>query len=388
MKREEFFAVCRIELRQMVIAMAVGAGIGILFAAGKPQAHLGVMATGGALVGFCIYVFISALSIFFDRFIRLLPGRFRIYGDGTKYLIGGTAGWFIGIAFANLVLGGQPSFPALTAETRTFLLISAAIVLVVGLLFRSFEGMQRRLQAREWAERELEIARSIQTRLLPPSEVDGDGFHVAARCLPARYVAGDFYDIIWLDDGSVLLVVADVAGKGVGASLIMSSVKAVLPFLARTGVAETMRSLNVKLARELERRDFVALVCARYQPDTGRVEIANAGCPDPYLVTSNGVEVITCKGTRLPLGLRPDVDYTTAERTLDRGARLLLLSDGIPEAGEEHPLGYESLQQILDTLRSAPDRGSGWLDRLLKEVRSRVGPTLADDWTALLLERG
>jgi len=65
------------------------------------------------------------------------------------------------------------------------------------------------------------------------------------------------------------------------------------------------------------------------------------------------------------------------------------LSDGIPEASiaEGQPLGYEALQQIVDALRSVPDRGSAWIDRLLQEVRRHAGSTLTDDWTALLLER-
>ena len=94
-----------------------------------------------------------------------------------------------------------------------------------------------------------------------------------------------------LDDGSVMVVVADVAGKGVAASLIMSSVKAVLPFIARGGVGEMMQTLNRKLVQELGDREFVALVCARFHPATGAVEVANAGCPDPYIV--NG-----CQTTR------------------------------------------------------------------------------------------
>jgi sigma-B regulation protein RsbU (phosphoserine phosphatase) len=91
----------------------------------------------------------------------------------------------------------------------------------------------------------------------------------------------------------------------------------------------------------------------------------------------------------LPLGLRPELHYSTTTRRLDPGGRLLLLSDGIPEASrlEGQPLGYDALQQIVDALRNLPDRGTAWLDRLLREVQDRVGTNLTDDWTALLLER-
>ena len=86
--------------------------------------------------------------------------------------------------------------------------------------------------------------------------------------------------------------------------------------------------------------------------ETGAVEVANAGCPDPYIVNGHGVEIVQCDGIRLPLGIRSDVDYSTTTRRLDPGSRLLLLSDGIPEASiaEGQPLGYEALQQIVDAL--------------------------------------
>ena len=72
-----------------------------------------------------------------------------------------------------------------------------------------------------------------EKRLLPPQRIEGQGFSIAARNFPAHMVAGDFYDVVKLDDGSVAVIVADVAGKGMGASLIMASVKAVLPFVGR-----------------------------------------------------------------------------------------------------------------------------------------------------------
>src|SRR5207244_5080339 len=169
--------------------------------------------------------------------------------------------------------------------------------------------LQNRIRETAWAERELEMARAIQERLLPPSHFEGDGLSIAARNLPASFVAGDFYDFVRNDDGAVTIVVADVAGKGMGASLIMASVKAVLPFVAREPLAEAMRLLNRKLVAELGRREFVALVCARYAARS--LEVANAGCPDPYLVRGGNAEAIVVPGERLPLGLRESARYET-----------------------------------------------------------------------------
>ena len=205
-----------------------------------------------------------------------------------------------------------------------------------------------KLVAQELGRRELEMARDVQRRLLPPSEVAGPGWEVAARCLPARVVAGDFYDILRHADGRVDVVVADVAGKGFAASLIMASVKAMLPFVnADGGVADLLVRLNGRLALELGRGEFVALAVARYSPSGRLVELANAGAPDPYLMRpGQPPQPLSVPGPRLPLGVREEVAYAsrTVEVTADdrhspahrrsaRGSRRRRGAAGIPGPG-------------------------------------------------------
>jgi len=245
-----------------------------------------------------------------------------------------------------------------------------------------------KLVAQELGRRELEMARDVQRRLLPPSEVAGPGWEVAARCLPARVVAGDFYDILRHADGRVDVVVADVAGKGFAASLIMASVKAMLPFVnADGGVADLLVRLNRRLALELGRGEFVALVVARYSPSERLVELANAGAPDPYLMRpGQPPQPLSVPGPRLPLGVREQVAY--ASRTVEVAAddRLLLLSDGLPEARDTagDPLGYEALESMLGR---EPSTGSpsSWLSGLFDAVQRRTVRAPEDDWTAAML---
>jgi len=245
-----------------------------------------------------------------------------------------------------------------------------------------------KLVAQELGRRELEMARDVQRRLLPPSEVAGPGWEVAARCLPARVVAGDFYDILRHADGRVDVVVADVAGKGFAASLIMASVKAMLPFVnADGGVADLLVRLNGRLALELGRGEFVALAVARYSPSERLVELANAGAPDPYLMRSGqSPQPLSVPGPRLPLGVREQVAY--ASRTVEVAAddRLLLLSDGLPEARDTagEPLGYEALESMLG--REPPTGSpSSWLSGLFDRVQRRTARAPEDDWTAAML---
>ena len=245
-----------------------------------------------------------------------------------------------------------------------------------------------KLVAQELGRRELEMARDVQRRLLPPSELAGPGWEVAARCLPARVVAGDFYDVLRHADGSVDVVVADVAGKGFAASLIMASVKAMLPFVTAEGsVAEALTQLNHRLAMELGRGEFVALTLARYRPSGRIVELSNAGAPDPYLIRpGEPPHPLSVPGPRLPLGVREQVAYASRTADLDCGESLVLLTDGLPEArgGDGEPLGYQALESMLG---QEPQTGSpsSWLTGLFDKVQRRTGRVPEDDWTAAML---
>jgi len=290
------------------------------------------------------------------------------------------------------------AFESFTQQIPLFFAVGLLLYLLAGAasyLYIAFEtsreAQKRALEAQknqELAAKELELARTIQRRLLPPAEQDGPGFRLAARNLAAQFVAGDFYDYFRLPDGSLRIAVADVAGKGLAASLIMATVKAMLPLVAADrSVVETLRDLNRKLASELAAREFVALALAGFDPRTGRLELANAGLPDPYLLRSGaGVTTIEAPMPRLPLGLRPEVDYGSVEFGLDFTDRVLFITDGLPEApiAEGEPLGYESLRGFLDHREPRPAR---WLDRLLERLREATLADQDDDWTALVLER-
>jgi len=251
------------------------------------------------------------------------------------------------------------------------------------------ESLQlEKLVAQELGRRELEMARDVQRRLLPPSEVTGPGWEVAARCLPARVVAGDFYDILRHTNGTVDLVVADVAGKGFAASLIMASTKAMLPFVTAEGtVAESLTHLNHRLVLELGRGEFVALTIARYNPNDQTVELANAGAPDPYLMCpGQSPQPLSVPGPRLPLGVRQDVAYASRRLQISSGERLLMLTDGLPEARDKtgDPMGYSTLESMLGE-EPATGSPSIWLAGLYDRVQRQTGRTPEDDWTAALL---
>ena len=378
--------------REAALSSLIGVGVIFLIFFSRPDRFGWRLALYGALCGLSIFLCCRALFALVGERMRRL-GLPRPPVAAVVFFIGGAVGWGLASLAAQAVGLTRIDFSA--RDIGLALGIGGSMGLAFGLVFFFFGVLQERLResvARlkeaEFAEKELELARSIQRRLLPPDAIEGDGYRVSARNLPARVVAGDFYDVFHLADGTVGLVVADVSGKGIGAALIMASVKAVVPLVAAgRSAAETLEHLNRKLAEELAPREFVALCFARYDPESGALAIANAGLPDPYRISGPAaVEALSVPGPRLPLGARRGISYEELRMTVAPGERVLFLTDGMPEARDAagNPLGYEALARLV---ASSAGASGDFLDRLLASVRAATGDATDDDWTALLLER-
>jgi len=306
------------------------------------------------------------------------------------YAVGAWLGFFLGLVIVASLFGAEESdfrfhsFHFIYSVTAAVLIAS-----MVGFILHHNQKRKDRLQQaydrlkeHEFAEKELEIARAVQQRLLPPPEIDANGFHISARTEAAHIIGGDFYDVMRLDDGSLAVLVADVSGKGMGASLIMASCKAAVSLLATSSrdAASVMHALNAKLCDDLQKREFVAMVYAHCHAGRSRVTIVNAGMPDPLLIANGSCRALVCKGDRLPLGIRRDRNYDEATFDLRDGDRLLLFSDGLPEAlVDGEPIGYEHVEQLAARAAS--------IDDLLGGVRAIPGIRIEDDATALIISR-
>jgi serine phosphatase RsbU (regulator of sigma subunit) len=382
-------------LHALALGAGVGLGAGFLISLSNPPGTRWISWIYGALVGVGITVMARAVVRIFHARFEAMSRPQAILAFAALFAASGAVAWVLAALSLNLTFGLH--IAVLSRGNLLSIGITVGLAVTCGLAIASFERMKEmlaesvaRLKETEFAERELLLARDLQSRLLPPPEVAGEGYQVAARNLAARVVAGDFYDVFRLADGAAGLAVADVAGKGMAASLIMASAKARLPLLAGDRAAEaTLRELNRTLAAELSPREFVALAFVRYDPATGRATLANAGLPDPYLLRKGEPpRPLVVPGPRLPLGVRHEVAYEALEVRLEPGDRLVLLTDGLAEAptAAGEPLGYAALAALLaeGPAGLAP---LAWIDALFERVRSATGPGLEDDWTALLLER-
>ncbi|MGC2639960.1 MAG: PP2C family protein-serine/threonine phosphatase [Acidobacteriaceae bacterium] len=209
----------------------------------------------------------------------------------------------------------------------------------------------------EWArvQQDLEAARSLQRSLLPKALPDIPGFSLAARSTTCYEVGGDYLDSIPLGDGTHLLVVADVAGKGLASAIVATSFRAALRSLA--GQAVILEQLAARLSQqhwdegsEAQKRYMTALFL-RLDPQTPKIEVVNAGHNPAALVLPDGaVQMIEASGT--PLGMLPDMTYTAEHFDFPPGSRMLMYTDGLTEVfrGDEE-FGQDRLIETFRTTK-------------------------------------
>jgi serine phosphatase RsbU (regulator of sigma subunit) len=195
-------------------------------------------------------------------------------------------------------------------------------------------------QAEKLIQLELSQASEIQQGLLPAEAPECPGYDVAGYNLPCQTVGGDYYDFLHYKDDRLGLVVGDVAGKGLPAAILMSSLQARVQMLRETSPdpAAAVTVLNRALAERCPPGRFITLVYALLDPRTGSVAYSNAGHNYPILIRAHG-SVEQLRRGALVLGIQPDVEYALSEITLEPGDMLALYSDGVTEA--RRPTGEE-----------------------------------------------
>lgn len=271
-------------------------------------------------------------------------------------------------------------------EDRAFLSTlanQAALAIETALLH---DEMTRQAEFR----RDLEIARDIQSSLLPRSVPRVPGFRLLGGSLPAKVVGGDFYDFIPFEDSCLGVVIGDVSGKSVPASLLMVASKEIVYSRALTtrDPGLLFQESNRRIY-SIKRRMFVSLGYFVLDPHAMSLRYAIGGQPLPILLRSGdgGPRQLDPPEHRLPLGAFREVAYDTREIFLKRGDLIFFYTDGFSEAMDEqmNPFGEERLMESLVLRRdgSLEDLANG----VLADIRRYVGGAEQyDDMTFLLLK--
>jgi serine phosphatase RsbU (regulator of sigma subunit) len=293
----------------------------------------------------------------------------------------------------------QLLFDALTPGLSLLLFFGAVLLLTLAEATQRERTLERLVQAqREDSARlsgELQAAQRVQTATLPDAEsLHGDPrVELHTTLQPAREVGGDLYDFFMLDERRLFLLIGDVAGKGLSASIFMAVSKALYKStMLRTPEADIgaiMALANGEVSRDNPGNLFVTVFAAILDLQTGRLQYCNAGHDNPYrLHPSYDAPQRIDDGDGPPLCAVPDFDYRGASCQLLRGELLCLMTDGVTEAqtpsGELY--GSERLQQRLAELQRRQAGARELLEVLRGDVASHTaGAEPADDVTILVL---
>ena len=234
-------------------------------------------------------------------------------------------------------------------------------------------------------QRELDDARMIQRGLLPTAFPQIAGLQLAVAWQPANDVGGDCFDTLAFGD-ALGVSIADIAGKGLPAALLMSNLQAAVRAFAQESVppSSICASVNRLLCRNMASGRFATFCYARLDTAKRRILYSNAGHNPPLLVRAGG-DVVRLTEGGMVLGVFPDTGYTQAECALEHGDRLVFYTDGITEArdpeGEEY--GEERLTEAALGVR-ASDAGT-MKDTLFQDVTTFCAGRFEDDATLIVV---
>jgi phosphoserine phosphatase RsbU/P len=311
-----------------------------------------------------------AIQLFWAMMNKLTPARRLLFLTGVVFLF---------LSGMHFEIDNHTSFDI------NFELLAA----ILFLLLLSLELADKIIM-----KRDLEIAREIQSWLVPTQPPLIQDAEVAFWTRPQNSVAGDYYDAFYplaetVKDGKLMLVMADVAGKSVPAALLMATLQASLRTLASQGMS------LVQLAERLNRyacehslggQRFTTAVIAHYDPSTRQLEYVNAGHNPPVIRRVNG-GIDRLESSSLPFGITPDAVFSSASADLQPGDTLVLFTDGVIEAFDA--AGQEfSDPRWINVIRSLPPLSAQeTLRQLMKSVEDFVGATRqSDDITCLVLQ--
>lgn len=241
---------------------------------------------------------------------------------------------------------------------------------------------------KEKIEKELQLAADIQRRLLPAAMPLFERLEVVARTRPARQVGGDYYDVIPFGDEQ-LFCVADVSGKGIAASLLMSNFQATLRALASSGrsLPEIVARMNELIYASTASNKYVTSIFVAIDPATGEGRYVNGGHNEGIILRHDGTDE-RLKASGMSVGLMPGRPYTERPITLDAGDVVILYSDGVTEANDVGENEFEIERLIACVRARQADSADAIVSAIFDSVDAFAGAAPQyDDITAMIIAR-
>jgi serine phosphatase RsbU (regulator of sigma subunit) len=251
---------------------------------------------------------------------------------------------------------------------------------------RLAQEMAGRIESDRRAAQEMQIARDVQSKLLPQEMPPLKTLEYSGACIQARAVGGDYYDFLDIGPGKVGFVLADIAGKGISGALLMANLQANLRSqyaVANRDLAQLLSSVNRLFFRNTESSHYATMFFGLYEDTTRLLRYANCGHNPALLVRADG-NVERLHSTVTVLGLFEQWDCVVAEVQLEPGDVLTIYTDGITEAANhvEEEFGEERLLQVLQANKNLP--ASALMQKVLASVQKFSPGEQGDDLTLIV----
>jgi hypothetical protein len=268
--------------------------------------------------------------------------------------------------------------------------VSASLALMGSLVFIAVR-FNRYVRGQQ-IEGQLDLARRVQTDMLPARSKSLGRVDFAADCIPAWDVGGDYCDVFNGGGGRTAVVIGDISGKGISAALLMALIHGAIQSISWTRSADdhelASRSLNALLCRKTATERYSSLFWGYYEPDSSTLHYVNAGHPPPILFRRNGngdFELLRLERGGPVLGLLPEGQYEQGEQSIMANDLLVAFSDGIveaPNAANEEFGEARLIKVVRDAWNSSPENIR---DAVLTAVRTFIKESpVADDQTLVI----
>lgn len=327
--------------------------------------------------------FMSILGILVAGFNILRPGL-AITRELTVLKRGGAI-WAVSALYENIAPFLTPDYEILSLEPYGFLVFIGCLTYVVA--YRFFQNEKDLITI----TRELETARQIQSFILPQKTVDIKGIYLAAHYVPMASVAGDFYDFIKVDEKRLGILVADVSGHGVPASLISSMVKIALSSQLphADNPAQVLGGINQILCGKLE-SDFVTAGYLFIDTENKTATYAGAGHPPLLLWRGSEQKIYDYRENGIILGQFEDARYQNIELSLKSGDRFFLYTVGIIEAANAAGdlFGWSRFKEFITSYASLSvgDFADGLIQHISSWSGKHLDEALDDDLTLVVAD--
>ncbi len=287
----------------------------------------------------------------------------------------------------QFILSGKETRKGLTSFNDLDQLLFEAVTKQVAAAIENKFLHQQSIE-KELIEQEINVAASIQRRIIPEKLSKIEGYEIAGINISSKEVGGDYYDCINLPNGKVALVIADVTGKGISAALLVNTLNASLYSYLEFNLplTEMTERLNKLIYRSSPSDKFITFFIAVLDPISGELDMVNAGHNPILILRANGeLEQIDAGGIGLGM-LDLGLPFTGQKLKLEKNDRLFLYTDGIPEAMNENEEEYSD-ERMIEFLKSNSHKSAEeFISELVDDVKKHVGTAhQSDDITSLIL---